>query len=170
MVIDGTGFSSLAESNYYHHSSSSYHCYTSSPSTNHHHHLSVGGSSTAAAAAAAAAAGYVDAVMDVATDMSMAGYYVGQYSTHADHRQSAAAAAGGFYGSLVPERRVVIDTVTAAGKQRKSVRDEKVCGVCGDRALSYNFDAISCESCKAFFRRNAPKGLVSLSEANLLVR
>lgn len=40
-------------------------------------------------------------------------------------------------------------------------RDEKICGVCGDRALSYNFDAISCESCKAFFRRNAPKGLVS---------
>jgi len=162
------GFSSLAESNYYHHSS--YHCYTSSPTTTaHHHHLSVGGSSTAAAAAAAAA-GYVDAVMDVATDMSMAGYYVGQYP-HADHRQSsssaaaaAAAAGGGFYGSLVPERRIVMDTVTAtAGKQRKSVRDEKVCGVCGDRALSYNFDAISCESCKAFFRRNAPKGLVSLS-------
>ncbi|ESN91605.1 hypothetical protein HELRODRAFT_137551, partial [Helobdella robusta] len=36
---------------------------------------------------------------------------------------------------------------------------DKVCGVCGDRALSYNFDAISCESCKAFFRRNAPKNL-----------
>jgi len=38
---------------------------------------------------------------------------------------------------------------------------EKVCGVCGDRAIGYNFDAVSCESCKAFFRRNAPKGLVS---------
>ncbi|ELU05476.1 hypothetical protein CAPTEDRAFT_119973, partial [Capitella teleta] len=35
----------------------------------------------------------------------------------------------------------------------------KTCGVCGDKALGYNFDAISCESCKAFFRRNAPKGL-----------
>lgn len=31
----------------------------------------------------------------------------------------------------------------------------KVCGVCGDKALGYNFKAISCESCKAFFRRNA---------------
>jgi len=59
-----------------------------------------------------------------------------------------------------------VDGVTSGGKQRKTVRDEKVCGVCGDRALSYNFDAISCESCKAFFRRNAPKGLVRLSSAS----
>ncbi|XP_012061541.1 PREDICTED: nuclear hormone receptor HR96 [Atta cephalotes] len=33
----------------------------------------------------------------------------------------------------------------------------KICGVCGDRALGYNFSAVSCESCKAFFRRNALK-------------
>jgi len=39
---------------------------------------------------------------------------------------------------------------------------DKICGVCGDRAIGYNFDAVSCESCKAFFRRNAPKGLVSI--------
>lgn len=31
----------------------------------------------------------------------------------------------------------------------------KVCGVCGDKALGFNFNAITCESCKAFFRRNA---------------
>lgn len=31
----------------------------------------------------------------------------------------------------------------------------KICGVCGDRALGYNFNAVTCESCKAFFRRNA---------------
>jgi len=71
------------------------------------------------------AAGYVDAVMDVATDMSMAGYYAGQYP-HSDHRQSAAAAAsgGGFYG-VAAERRTVLDAVSV-GKQRKTVRDEKV--------------------------------------------
>lgn len=45
------------------------------------------------------------------------------------------------------------------GRARKN-KEDKICGVCGDRALGYNFDAISCESCKAFFRRNAPKGLV----------
>ncbi|KAK0082634.1 hypothetical protein PV325_010082 [Microctonus aethiopoides] len=33
----------------------------------------------------------------------------------------------------------------------------KTCGVCGDKALGYNFNAVSCESCKAFFRRNALK-------------
>lgn len=33
--------------------------------------------------------------------------------------------------------------------------DTKICGVCGDRALGYNFNAVTCESCKAFFRRNA---------------
>lgn len=32
---------------------------------------------------------------------------------------------------------------------------EKVCMVCGDKALGYNFNAVTCESCKAFFRRNA---------------
>jgi len=84
-----TGFD--GESSYYPHSSYA-HCYPASRAAAAHHHLSTGASpATAAAAAAAAAAGYVDAVMDVATDMSMAGvYYSAQYS---DPRQSAAAAA-----------------------------------------------------------------------------
>ncbi|XP_054153123.1 nuclear hormone receptor HR96-like isoform X2 [Oppia nitens] len=33
----------------------------------------------------------------------------------------------------------------------------KKCLVCGDKAIGNNFDALSCESCKAFFRRNAIK-------------
>ena len=41
--------------------------------------------------------------------------------------------------------------------------DTKTCMVCGDTALGCNFDAISCESCKAFFRRNALKEKVNLS-------
>ncbi|CAF3353092.1 unnamed protein product [Rotaria socialis] len=36
------------------------------------------------------------------------------------------------------------------------------CVVCGSSALGYNFDAITCESCKAFFRRNALKDPASL--------
>lgn len=36
-------------------------------------------------------------------------------------------------------------------------KDAKKCGVCGDHALGSNFNAITCESCKAFFRRNALK-------------
>ncbi|CAF3186336.1 unnamed protein product [Rotaria socialis] len=31
------------------------------------------------------------------------------------------------------------------------------CSICGGSAHGYNFDAITCESCKAFFRRNALK-------------
>lgn len=33
----------------------------------------------------------------------------------------------------------------------------KFCRVCGDKALGYNFNVVTCESCKAFFRRNALK-------------
>ena len=39
-------------------------------------------------------------------------------------------------------------------------KDSKICRVCGDKALGYNFNAITCESCKAFFRRNALKDKV----------
>ena len=42
----------------------------------------------------------------------------------------------------------------------KSNEDLK-CRVCGAPAHGYNFDQISCESCKAFFRRNALRNLVS---------
>jgi len=103
-VLDAAGFSGLNESNYYHHQTSSYGCYASSPASAHYHLSAAaagGSSSSAAAAAAAAAAGYVDAVMDVATDMSVATgvYYAGPTYPHTDLRQSTTgAAASGFYG------------------------------------------------------------------------
>lgn len=42
----------------------------------------------------------------------------------------------------------------ATGDKRAAT---KICRVCGDKAYSYNFNVITCESCKAFFRRNANK-------------
>lgn len=44
---------------------------------------------------------------------------------------------------------------------RSSANENKVCRVCGDKALSINFNVVTCESCKAFFRRNALKPKVS---------
>lgn len=29
------------------------------------------------------------------------------------------------------------------------------CMICGDRAIGFNYDVLTCASCKAFFRRNA---------------
>lgn len=44
---------------------------------------------------------------------------------------------------------------TSVQKKEAPINLQKICLVCGDKALGYNFNAISCESCKAFFRRNA---------------
>jgi nuclear receptor subfamily 1 group I len=41
-----------------------------------------------------------------------------------------------------------------SGDESRS-RRSKTCRVCGDTATGYNFNVITCESCKAFFRRNA---------------
>ncbi|CAF1095278.1 unnamed protein product [Rotaria sordida] len=38
-----------------------------------------------------------------------------------------------------------------------------ICTICGDRAVGFNYDALSCASCKAFFRRNAHQPLEKLS-------
>ncbi|CAF0987812.1 unnamed protein product [Rotaria sordida] len=45
------------------------------------------------------------------------------------------------------------------GKRYKALL---TCVVCNGDAHGYNFDAISCESCKAFFRRNALRSLDKL--------
>lgn len=41
-----------------------------------------------------------------------------------------------------------------------SIESDLICGVCGAAAHGYNFDRVTCESCKAFFRRNALKDTV----------
>jgi hypothetical protein len=39
-----------------------------------------------------------------------------------------------------------------------------ICIICDGPAHGYNFDAITCESCKAFFRRNALKQNVCINK------
>ena len=43
------------------------------------------------------------------------------------------------------------------GSSNDTAKKKKICQICGDFSLGFNFGAISCESCKAFFRRNATK-------------
>ena len=52
---------------------------------------------------------------------------------------------------------------SSTGRSSLSVSSmpELICGVCSALAHGYNFDQITCESCKAFFRRNALKPTVS---------
>ncbi|XP_045607799.2 nuclear hormone receptor HR96 isoform X2 [Procambarus clarkii] len=58
-------------------------------------------------------------------------------------------------GEEEPVSSPLDEASTSAANSKRP--DSKKCGVCGDRALGYNFNAITCESCKAFFRRNAIK-------------
>ncbi|CAF0950003.1 unnamed protein product [Adineta ricciae] len=53
----------------------------------------------------------------------------------------------------------VVRTEAQPSTQKKTKQGTLTCVVCGASALGYNFDAITCESCKAFFRRNALKSL-----------
>ncbi|KAL0276607.1 UNVERIFIED_CONTAM: hypothetical protein PYX00_004151 [Menopon gallinae] len=50
-----------------------------------------------------------------------------------------------------------VNKISESDPENSGVSKEKICKVCGDKALGYNFNAITCESCKAFFRRNALK-------------
>jgi len=58
------------------------------------------------------------------------------------------------YGSNIStDSSMPFSTTNANGQSRK--KSDLSCVVCCGLAHGYNFDAISCESCKAFFRRNA---------------
>lgn len=59
------------------------------------------------------------------------------------------------------------DTGVFHTKRKLHGKDKKICRVCGDKALGYNFNAMTCESCKAFFRRNALKQSVSMNQSLL---
>lgn len=46
---------------------------------------------------------------------------------------------------------------SSSADSERRYRPQKYCAVCGDKAIACNFNAVTCESCKAFFRRNAFK-------------
>jgi hypothetical protein len=50
---------------------------------------------------------------------------------------------------------IQISHSTVTKNPKKSKDSSLTCVICGSNANGYNFDVISCESCKSFFRRNA---------------
>ncbi|VDP91244.1 unnamed protein product [Echinostoma caproni] len=55
-------------------------------------------------------------------------------------------------------RDCVLNSVVRTRRRKAGISDEeRICIVCGEPASGYNFDRLTCESCKAFFRRNALK-------------
>ncbi|XP_067938277.1 vitamin D3 receptor B-like isoform X2 [Watersipora subatra] len=86
-------------------------------------------------------------------------YRIGQYRDSKDYRnrRDSADSCDQPCSSVKSE-----DTADDAGKERRrrqklANKDNLVCQVCGAKANGHNFGAITCESCKAFFRRNAQK-------------
>lgn len=61
---------------------------------------------------------------------------------------------------LILENRSQTQTEVPTTPPKKTKAGSLTCVVCSATALGYNFDAITCESCKAFFRRNALKDSV----------
>ncbi|UJR09349.1 hypothetical protein I4U23_013592 [Adineta vaga] len=52
--------------------------------------------------------------------------------------------------------------ISSIDDKEKKTKQDLFCAVCNAKAFGYNFDQISCESCKAFFRRNALKDIKEL--------
>uniref|UniRef100_A0A1I8FCY4 Nuclear receptor domain-containing protein n=1 Tax=Macrostomum lignano TaxID=282301 RepID=A0A1I8FCY4_9PLAT len=55
--------------------------------------------------------------------------------------------------SIQPQKELHFKEEEEQQQQQQQQQHACQCTVCGDKALGYNFDAITCESCKAFFRR-----------------
>ena len=60
-------------------------------------------------------------------------------------------------------KRLVGEKNDDSNSESRQQKSELICIVCGSPANGYNFDAVTCESCKAFFRRNAFRSIVSVS-------
>lgn len=67
-------------------------------------------------------------------------------------------------------QRILSSPLVHRRKASKKKSSTSLCEICGDKAIGFNYDVLSCASCKAFFRRNAQHSLVRLhSSSSLLV-
>lgn len=66
--------------------------------------------------------------------------------------------------------RVLKGDITTPSTGMMTNINKTLCQVCGDKALGfYNFNAITCESCKAFFRRNAYREVIIINLSFMLI-
>ena len=69
------------------------------------------------------------------------------------------------YSTKEKKRMYYLQNKVQSSHKKNKLKDASlVCVICGASASGYNFGAIACESCKAFFRRNARKASVSFKE------
>ncbi|TSL61166.1 Vitamin D3 receptor A [Bagarius yarrelli] len=48
-------------------------------------------------------------------------------------------------------------STSAQGMDEFDRNAPRICGVCGDKATGFHFNAMTCEGCKGFFRTHSPK-------------
>ena len=58
-------------------------------------------------------------------------------------------------------------TPASVQHQQQPVEQERHCKVCGDRAVYVNYGALTCDSCKTFFRRQNLQPKVSVPELSI---
>lgn len=59
-------------------------------------------------------------------------------------------------------------STSAAGSEESDRNVPRICGVCGDKATGFHFNAMTCEGCKGFFRWAKPSAAEAASDLCLL--